>query len=92
MQVGTQIVLTGIHSLDDAYTQITEQAQLSADFGRNLDALYDVLTGDLIGPVRIIWHDYAQSKHNMPANQFNNLTAVFNDAANERTDIEILLR
>jgi hypothetical protein len=39
-----------IHSLDDLYDQISTRLSLPAHFGRNLDALWDVLSTDVEGP------------------------------------------
>ncbi|QLG87424.1 barstar family protein [Chitinibacter bivalviorum] len=89
MSVGTQIVLSQIKSLDEAYQQIATQANLPADFGRNLDALYDVLTTDLAGPVQIMWRGFMQSEKIMPGTQFHDLMTVLNDAAGERDDLEV---
>ncbi|WP_373975691.1 barstar family protein [Chitinibacter sp. SCUT-21] len=89
MFLGTQITLRDIQSLDDAYNQISTQAHLPNTFGRNLDALFDVLSLDLEGPVQITWQECAQAQKIMPGTQFEDLMCVLKDAAGERSDLQI---
>ncbi|MCK7468404.1 MAG: barstar family protein [Desulfosudis oleivorans] len=44
-----------IRSLDDLYDQLASRLSLPAHFGRNLDALWDVLSTDIEGPFEIVW-------------------------------------
>lgn len=48
-----QIDLAGVATVDDLYAELARSLDLPGHFGRNLDALWDVLTGDLSGPVQI---------------------------------------
>lgn len=91
MSVGKHIHLRNIANLADAFEQFTLQAHLDMGFGRNLDALFDVLTTDLAGPIHITWHGHMQSKQSMPDTQFVDLVNVLSDAAAERIDISIEL-
>ncbi|MEY8759672.1 barstar family protein [Chryseobacterium tongliaoense] len=45
------IDFTEIGDYDDFYTQLKEKITLPEHFGDNLDALYDVITGDLEMPL-----------------------------------------
>ncbi|QLI82806.1 barstar family protein [Chitinibacter fontanus] len=89
MSVGLHIHLRNISNLNDFYDQLTQQANLNRGFGRNLDALFDVLTTDLAGPICITWHGCEQSKQAMTGTQFADLMSVLNDAAAERVDLTI---
>ncbi|KAF0811673.1 Barstar [Andreprevotia sp. IGB-42] len=82
--------LKQIHSLDDVYDQLAAQLPFPAHFGRNLDALYDVLTGDLTGPVQVIWH-HADDARAALGDHFETLLTVFNEAAAERDDLDIVI-
>ena len=54
--------LNGLQSLDGLYDQLTKQLKLPAHFGRNLDALWDVLSTDVEGPIEIVWKNTEESK------------------------------
>ena len=41
------IDFTDIGDYEDFYTQLKEKIQLPEDFGDNLDALFDTITGEL---------------------------------------------
>lgn len=47
------IDFTDIGDYEDFYTQLKEKLVLPEHFGDNLDALYDVITGDLEMPLHI---------------------------------------
>lgn len=51
-------------------------------YGRNLDALWDVLTGFIELPVKIVWRNASASRANM-GDQFDRLTAVLQKADEE---------
>jgi len=63
------IVLNGrnIDNEDEFHTEFAKRAQLGSGYGRNRDALYDVLTGDIEWPVKVIWEHASQSKVRMGA-------------------------
>ncbi|UXY14029.1 barstar family protein [Chitiniphilus purpureus] len=85
-----QATLAQIRSLDDVYDQLARQLDFPADFGRNLEALHDQLTGSLPGPVRIVWRGCLQSAP-LLGPQFDELLGTLNDASGERADLEIVL-
>jgi len=47
------IDFTDIGDYEDFYTQLKDKLELPEYFGDNLDALYDVITGDLEMPLHI---------------------------------------
>jgi ribonuclease inhibitor len=80
-----------VKSLNDVYDELSRQLNLPAHFGRNLDALYDVLSTDLAGPVKIIWHNPKASKAAL-GDQYEKIKAVLKDVATERKDIKLLFK
>ena len=51
-----------MRSLDDFYDRISTLKDMPEHFGRNLDALRDVLSTDVEGPFEIIWKNADASK------------------------------
>ena len=91
MSLKTQhVVLKQIGSMGDVYDQLAAQLALPGHFGRNLDALYDVLTSELTGPTRITWH-HAEASRAALGEQFETLLTVFNEAAAECDELEIVI-
>lgn len=78
-----------IGSVEDFYEQISRKLGFPATFGRNLDALWDVLTTDVEGPVKIFWKNSAFSKDSM-GKDFERISALLRDVAKEREDIEVV--
>jgi ribonuclease inhibitor len=54
-----------IRSLDDLYDQLSVLLSLPEHFGRNLDALWDVLSTDVEGSFEIEWEHADDSKKSM---------------------------
>jgi ribonuclease inhibitor len=80
-----------IQSLDSFYQEIGKVLPLPDYFGRNLDALADVLTTDLDGPCEILWEHSAVSKQAM-SRDFQRIRTVLKRAAQEREDIKVIFR
>jgi ribonuclease inhibitor len=53
---------SSIGSLDDLYDQLSIRLKLPKYFGRNLDALWDVLSTDIEGPFEIEWKNTLNSQ------------------------------
>ena len=51
------VIPAGCASMDAVYDILSLSLGLPAHFGRNLDALYDALTGDVEGPFEIVIED-----------------------------------
>ncbi len=80
-----------VRSLDDAYDALAKALALPAHFGRNLDALYDALTGDVAGPLELEWADAAASRAAL-GQDFERLAAVLREAERKRNDFRFNLR
>jgi ribonuclease inhibitor len=80
-----------IQSLDSFYQLIGKVLPLPDYFGRNLDALADVLTTDLDGPCEILWEQSAVSKEAMKRD-FQRIRTVLKRVGQEREDIKIVFR
>lgn len=77
-----------IGSLDDLYDQLTRKLLLPAYFGRNLDALWDVLSADVEGPFKIVWKHGDASKKFM-GRDFNRAVKLLRDLEKERHDFQL---
>lgn len=80
-----------IQSLGLFYKEIEKVLPLPDFFGRNLDALADVLTTDLAGPCEIVWENSSVSKQAMKKD-FSKIRTVFKRVAREREDIRFVFR
>ena len=90
MSVKTQIQLRQIRTLHDIYQQLGEQIELPAEFGANLDALYDFLSTDLAGPIQIHWLDCQPSLILLGKKDATAIVNLFQDIADERDDFEFI--
>lgn len=84
-------VLNGksIRSLGDFYDEITTRLCLPGYFGRNLDALADVLTTDIEGPFEISWESSAVSKKALKKD-YSKIASLLKRVAEERDDFKIV--
>jgi ribonuclease inhibitor len=48
-----------IETVDELHTAIAKILKFPAHYGKNLDALYDCLSGELKLPVRFVWKNYS---------------------------------
>ncbi len=80
-----------VHSLDELYDELARQLPLPDYFGRNLDALWDVLSTDIEGPVEMVWEDAEHSKRSM-GKDYERVVALLNDLTAEREDFRIIFR
>ena len=79
-----------LRSLDDVYDALAEQLPLPGHFGRNLDALWDSLSGDVEGPFEILWEHAELSKKAM-GKDFERLLQLLRELEEERDDFELVL-
>jgi len=77
-----------IQTIENFYDQIEEKLSISDSFGRNLDALWDVLTTDIKGPFEIIWKDAKISKKAMKRD-FERVLQLLKDLEDDRTDFKL---
>lgn len=81
--------LHNIQSLNQLFDELTRQLKLPAHFGRNLDALYDVLSQDVPGPVEIIWRETELSRQQLGADVYATLLEILTTVATERGDMTL---
>lgn len=74
-----------IGSLDDLYDALSIRFSLPAYFGRNLDALWDVLSTDVGGSFEIVWK-HAGNSRKLMGKDFDRVVKVFKDLEKERDD------
>lgn len=83
--------LHDIRTLAQFYDELARQLDFPAHFGRNLDALWDILTGAVEGPFEIVWEGTEQAKPAL-GGDYAKLLALLNEAAAERDDFTFTLR
>lgn len=76
------IDFTDIGDYEDFYAQLKEKLPLPEHFGENLDALYDVLTGDLEMPLHLEFVNMAVDQLEI----FEDLLTTLEDAEEELED------
>lgn len=88
-----RFVLDGnaVQSLNAFYDEIARKLPLPDYFGRNLDALADVLSTDIEGPFEIIWEHAGVSKKTMKAD-YTKIATVLKHVAAERNDFKVTFR
>jgi len=77
-------------TLDAVYDSLRAQLGLPAQFGRNLDALWDALTTELPGPIEIVWPDSAAARAALGPD-YDRLLAVLREAEAARRDLVLTL-
>jgi ribonuclease inhibitor len=80
-----------IRSLEEFYDVLSLTLALPEHFGRNLDALWDVLTTDVKGPAKIIWEESAVSKKAMGP-VYDRISALLAEVEKERDDFQVIFR
>jgi ribonuclease inhibitor len=79
---------SAIRSLTDLYDQLEKKLSFPDHFGRNLDALGDVLSHDIEGPFEIVWRHAADSQKTMGVD-FERGVTVLQDLEKERDDFTL---
>jgi ribonuclease inhibitor len=77
-----------IRSLDDLYEQLAGALSFPPHFGRNLDALWDVLSTDVQGPFEIVWKHADESKKLM-GRDFDRVVKLLKALEEERDDFQL---
>ncbi len=80
-----------IRSLEDFYSEISNKFHLPKHFGRNLDALWDVLTTDVEGPIELIWEDSMKTRQWM-GNDFEKVKTLLQEVEKERGDFRVTFK
>lgn len=73
-----------------ALARIAAEMGLGAAPPRNLDALWDVLRGDVPGPFAIVWRDHARARARL-GTDYDALCALLRRLAAERPDFTFTL-
>lgn len=81
----------GIGSWDDFYDTITATWELPDWFGRNLDALFDVLGDRAVQPLIVIW-DGLRDLIDLDPLRAAGLVDVLRDAVDERDQLAVIVR
>jgi ribonuclease inhibitor len=84
-------VLRDIRTLAQFYDELARQFDFPAHFGCNLDALWDVLAGEVAGPFEIVWEESLQAQAYL-GQDYAKLIILLNDLAAERDDFTFTLR
>lgn len=84
----TRIEFVNVASADDFYDQLEGQLELDHPLGRNLDAVYDVLSTDTEGPLELVWHDAGFSRVAL-GDWFVRIADVLNIVSSERDDFRV---
>ena len=79
-----------IQSLDNLYYRLENRLSLPPQFGRNLDALWDVLSTDVEGPFEIVWTHSDDSKESM-GKDFNRVVNLLKELKKERDDFTLTI-
>ena len=77
-----------IGSIDDLYDQLSARLSLPEHFGRNLDALWDVLSTDVQGSFEIVWKHTGDSKKLM-GSDFSRAIKLLKDLQKERDNFTL---
>ena len=77
-----------IRSLDDLYDQLSIRLSLPEHFGRNLDALWDLLSTDVEGPFVIVWK-HADDSRKLMGKDFDRAVKVLQELEEERDDFKL---
>lgn len=83
-----KINLNGISSIENFHQRLATEVSLPEHCAVNLDALYDVLMGDVAEPVEFIWTCAAEDMARYPE-ALTGLKAMLESVAAARADISI---
>jgi ribonuclease inhibitor len=79
---------SAIRSLDDLYDQLSTRLSLPEHFGRNLDALWDVLCADVEGSFEIVWK-HADASRTLMGKDFDRAVKLLRELEEERDDFKL---
>jgi ribonuclease inhibitor len=77
-----------IRSLADFYDRLSILMKLPEHFGRNFDALWDVLATDIEGPLEINWK-HADSSRKLMGKDFDQVVKLLQELEEERDDFQL---
>jgi ribonuclease inhibitor len=79
---------SSIGSINDFYDQLSIWLKLPEHFGRNLDALWDVLSTDVEGPFEIEW-EHAGHSQELMNKDFDRAVKLLKDLKKVRHDFTL---
>jgi ribonuclease inhibitor len=85
------VIPAGCKSIEEIYDILARDLGLPRHFGRNLDALYDTLTGDVEGPFEIVLED-AKALEAAVGVQGRPLLKLLRDVGKARRDVRLVFR
>ena len=73
-----EIIIEGalIDSKEELHKIFKEALNLPEHYGKNLDALWDMVTGEIDLPIRIIWRDFNITEENIGAYAMKTLQVI----------------
>lgn len=88
-----QCIIDGqtVHTIGDFYREVAWQLHFPPYFSNNLDALWDVLTTDIKGPVRMIWSGAKESRRDM-GDDFERVITLLQQVGQERKDFHFTIQ
>ena len=75
-------------SLDDIHNILKKQLSFPDYYGNNLDALYDILTGEIELPLIVRWKDYKKTEKKI-GHGVKKIASVFKQAAKVEKQFKI---
>ena len=72
-----------ISTMDDFHRQIADSLDFGPYYGRNLNALWDMLSTDVERPAHLIWRHSAASREKMGQEAFNMIVEVLQSAQDD---------
>ncbi|MCB1194001.1 MAG: barstar family protein [Leptospiraceae bacterium] len=80
-----------INNLDELHTLIAEKLDFPTYYGKNNDALYDCLTGDIELPLTVIWNNYYITKEKL-SDAIEDVYLVFQQVAQKESDFQVVVQ
>ncbi len=82
---------SNVKNMDQLHAELAVLLGFPEHYGRNLDALYDCLSGEIELPVKIIWKTYTSTHSKLGENAALFLD-VMEDFAQEEPDFQIVIK
>ena len=79
-----------LYTREQLHDVLTKVCGFPADYGRNLDALWDALSTDVEGPFEIVWTHSDDSKKSM-GKDFQRVIKLLKELKKERDDFKLTI-
>ena len=85
----SQVILDGskISTVEEFHNQVAKVLDLPEYYGKNLDALWDCLTGHIDTDIKLTWRNHKESAAAL-GEEFGHITQVFKDMCDEDSEFE----